>query len=254
MKKNLIIALIAVFVLGFFVHQNFKKDDEKGAGLLTYTSDVYGLSFDYPESYALTEGPSAGGQPALHTVILVRKEDLPLPQNGEGPTAITIQVFPKSLSAGTLTSWLKSAQESNFNLSGGTYSTTTVAGVPALSYRWSGLYEGKTTVAEVGDYFYSFTATYLTPQDQILKDYDAIVSSVDLRRDAVYEYLKKNIGTLSPEKEVLGGKFYITNFVRTSSSTGVVSYEDGHMAYQADVRFATTNAGEVVIDSFSIRR
>jgi len=66
------------------------------------------------------------------------------------------------------------------------------------------------------------------------------------------EYVKNNISTLSPNKEVLGGKFYITKVEHQPGATAVVSYEDGHVAYTARVKYEVNEPGKVEIKSFEI--
>lgn len=51
------------------------------------------------------------------------------------------------------------------------------------------------------------------------------------------EYIKAHLSELSPEKEVLGGKFFITKISFENAGTAVVEYEDGHNAYKARVSF-----------------
>lgn len=64
-------------------------------------------------------------------------------------------------------------------------------------------------------------------------------------------FLRTNISALSPEKEVLGGKFYVTNIAWETSSGGVISYEDGHIALRA--RFTILfSAGAPSVTSFII--
>jgi len=46
-------------------------------------------------------------------------------------------------------------------------------------------------------------------------------------------YIKDNISTISPKKEVLGGKFNVTKFVWADDNNGIVDYEDGHIAFKA---------------------
>jgi len=46
-------------------------------------------------------------------------------------------------------------------------------------------------------------------------------------------YIKYNISTISPKKEVLGGKFNVTKFVWADDNNGIVDYEDGHIAFKA---------------------
>ena len=68
---------------------------------------------------------------------------------------------------------------------------------------------------------------------------------------SIEDYVKQNISSLSPEKEVLGGKFYVTQ-ITASDGKGVVSYEDGHIAFVADFTYVTTEQGHE-ITSFVIR-
>lgn len=67
---------------------------------------------------------------------------------------------------------------------------------------------------------------------------------------AVKDYLTKNISALSPQKEVLGGKFYITNTRFNKSGEVVVDYEDGHIALQGTANYQFQN-GLVKIEKFS---
>lgn len=59
----------------------------------------------------------------------------------------------------------------------------------------------------------------------------------DLRAERE-QFLKDNISSLSSEKEVLGGKFYITNISWLDSDMALVEYEDGHIALTAEALFA----------------
>lgn len=69
--------------------------------------------------------------------------------------------------------------------------------------------------------------------------------------DSVIGYINKNISDLSPEKEVLGGSFYITN-ITADAGTGTVIYEDGHNSFTADFTYEFSESGEVKITSFEI--
>ncbi len=70
-------------------------------------------------------------------------------------------------------------------------------------------------------------------------------------KNILENYLKNNISQISPEKEVLGGKFYITNLTEISSDTAEVEYEDGHIALRARFNFKISN-GEVSITNFTL--
>lgn len=79
-----------------------------------------------------------------------------------------------------------------------------------------------------------------------------IVSGISQEEKAnIEEYIRENISILSPEKEVLGGKFYVTEIIWEADSGGVVSYEDGHIALQA--RFTLSfSAGIPSVASFVV--
>lgn len=69
----------------------------------------------------------------------------------------------------------------------------------------------------------------------------------------VESHVRANISTLSPEPEVLGGTFYVTEItVNEQSQSGTVSYEDGHIALEATFAYRTNAQGEVEITSFVV--
>lgn len=76
------------------------------------------------------------------------------------------------------------------------------------------------------------------------------------RQNLVVKYLEDNISQLSPEKEVLGGKFYLTSLDFISDQEVIVSYEDGHIALVAKVTFTLEQKSpldkELIIESFEI--
>ncbi|MFA6446615.1 MAG: hypothetical protein WCW14_05215 [Candidatus Paceibacterota bacterium] len=66
-------------------------------------------------------------------------------------------------------------------------------------------------------------------------------------------YLNDNLSVVSPEKEVLGGKFYVTKIILISSDKAEVEYEDGHIALKAKFNFVI-NDGEVRVSDFVITK
>lgn len=68
------------------------------------------------------------------------------------------------------------------------------------------------------------------------------------------QYVRERIGTLSPEPAVLGGSFYVTEVVFPGEGSAVVSYEDGHIAFVADVAYTLDSSGVVTVNRFDIRR
>lgn len=69
---------------------------------------------------------------------------------------------------------------------------------------------------------------------------------------SIENYITQNISALSPVKEQLGGKFYVTS-ITASQGTGTVSYEDGHNAYTADFTYTSSDKTGHIITSFVIR-
>lgn len=68
------------------------------------------------------------------------------------------------------------------------------------------------------------------------------------RKNIIKNYLNKNISELSPEKEVLGGKFYITNIEFENNENAFIEYEDGHIALKAEIKFKIKNEKIEVIN------
>lgn len=144
----------------------------------SYASQEYGIEFRYPSSYQISERDLPGsGQRHHHVVTLMRAEDLPPPEGGEGPPAITIEMIQNDLDGMTTEEWIRNSSLSNFKQSG-ELSSSTIAGQQALSYTWDGLYRGDTTAIALPAYIYAFTVTYLTPEDGIRRDFENLLRTV----------------------------------------------------------------------------
>ena len=74
----------------------------------------------------------------------------------------------------------------------------------------------------------------------------------ETERASVEAYVRANISQLSPEPEVLGGTFYVTEITVREDGTGTVSYEDGHIALTAEFAFSIDELGQPHIDSFTV--
>jgi hypothetical protein len=70
--------------------------------------------------------------------------------------------------------------------------------------------------------------------------------------DALKNYLRDNLSTLSPKKEVLGGKFYVTELKILSADKAEVIYEDGHVVFQAEFNYSVDENLNVKISNFKI--
>jgi len=145
-----------------------------------YANGVYGISFQYPAGYVLTEREVGNAERGHYNITIVREEDATPPENGEGPTAITIDIYQNNIDNQTLIDWLTNTNASNFKLGDGAYASTTVNGTEAVSYRWSGLYEGETTAFLHDGNIIAVSVTYFTREDQIRADYYALLASLNL--------------------------------------------------------------------------
>ncbi len=85
------------------------------------------------------------------------------------------------------------------------------------------------------------------PREKITTNPQVVIES----NDSVIRYVSAHISELSPQKEYLGGTFYITN-ITADAGTGTVEYEDGHNAYSATFVYVFDQSGKVNIDDFQI--
>ncbi len=174
--------VVLILVGGFFLIREVVTTQplqENQSTYQKYSNTEYGISFEYPDSYILTEMDAPGSEMRKHhSVSLIRKADLPAPEGGEGPPSITIDFYQNNLDKQTGEQWILNSKESNFKLSNGVMATTTIHSYPALSYRWSGLYEGTTVVTAGSNWIYAFTVTYLEMGADIIQDFVKIKDSV----------------------------------------------------------------------------
>lgn len=247
MIKKIIIIILLLVVIFVFLKVIDKDKRETQYEMQTYINSLYGFSFTYPSTYKLTTNSEDGH----FEVLLVDKKESEQVRS-EGPTSINIDVYMDI----TLENWLKK-NESNFNLATDSGSTIMFQGLEALRYSWDGLYRGKTIAFSRGGDVFALTGTYLDKGDARYVDFENLVNSFTFKdqvtqEELILEYLKKNISTLSPEKEVLGGTFYVTNFTDTGNNSGFVEYEDGHNAYKAKVSYSLDAKGVVRVQVFEI--
>src|SRR3989344_534802 len=178
--KNIVLglALLAVIVGGVYWYM---QDGEEMSGML-YSSAVYGISFQYPESYELQEREVGNGERYHYSIVLIDKEALAnIPQNGEGPPTINVNIFQNNLDQRTVEQWVRSTNDSNFKLSpDGTPVPTTVADTPALSYIVDGLYRSNVVVFAHGDNIIMFNGQWLPWDGQIRADFGRGLASLDM--------------------------------------------------------------------------
>ena len=70
-------------------------------------------------------------------------------------------------------------------------------------------------------------------------------------QNLIKDYLAAHLSKLSPTKEVLGGKFQLTDIKFPTTKQAIISYEDGHIALQAEVNYELTPQ-ELKITNFKI--
>lgn len=185
MKSHLLLGAAILIAIGIFW---FTRPTEPVAnpnlsGMQAYSNTTYGISFSYPDTYELKEVDAPGSElRAHHAIVLISKADLPLPTNGEGPPSITIDMYQNNLDKQTTEDWIRNTSASNFKLGEGRLATTTISGMPALSFRWSGLYEGTTIAIADEKWVYAFTVTYLEMGADIIQDFVAIRDSVRISK------------------------------------------------------------------------
>jgi hypothetical protein len=150
---------------------------DRGANENTYVSNEYNFSFEYPLNYDLLE--AAGTDSNRYSIVLARMDNNPVPQNGEGSTAITVDIFdnPSSTNA---EEWVKGEMASNFNIATSGLEETTVDGIPALTYEWDGLYRGRSVAVSHDGSIILISGTYLEQSDPIYADFDEVVDSFEL--------------------------------------------------------------------------
>lgn len=162
----------------------FPKRSGAPVALETYANDVYGITFDYPKTYDLTETSKREEEGGSGVVVTLTDKGITLPRNGEGPTAITVEMYDntavKDLKVNPVEAWILNSTSSNFRLSGQDKpGETRIGSKDALLYTWDGLYQGTSVVTEHNDNIIMFTVTYDGDTDlKKREDFAKILESV----------------------------------------------------------------------------
>lgn len=193
--KNVVIAIVgialAIVLYSVFISDRAAPSSMEVEGMatttpsveeaddITYRNDTYGITFVYPEGYVMQQVDADNAERRHTTIMLIREEDTMVPESGEGPTAITLDFYRNSGNHMLLTDWLNT-EPSNYKLSNGLLASTTVSGVEAVQYQWSGLYQGETTAFLHKDNIVAVSVTYLMPEDQNVAVYRSLLQSLVL--------------------------------------------------------------------------
>jgi hypothetical protein len=181
------VAIFALVAIGFIASREKKSENNtENNTSKTYKSEQYSFSFSYPQNYFLEERDLTTPQREQISLILTEDtEENRLVREGkspgrEGPIAVTIDVYKLSENeiSDPLT-WVQTTggNASNWKLDGRNLIQTTVAGNPAVTYEWSGLYEARSTVLLHQSNIIMVTATYITPEDPTVAVYNAVLST-----------------------------------------------------------------------------
>jgi hypothetical protein len=185
--KNSLLTILVILVLIMVGIAIFKTKDptptQNIVGLKTYAADQSKFSFKYPANYYIEEHEAGTVAKPRHSIVLVEdtveNRDLLDGQSTiprEGPISITIDVYanPSKLAAAD---WIK--EDPNWTIRTSELTPQTVGAETGVSYSWSGLYEGRSTVVTRGDLAYVFSVTWLSPTDSIITDYNLLLSTVE---------------------------------------------------------------------------
>jgi hypothetical protein len=187
MKSNILIFTIFVLVAGFTMWLLFDEKASAPTREGQYVSEKFGISFSVPKGYFIAHEitEEGSGERERYTIVLMEdtKENRGLVTGSstperDGPPTITVGIFQNNLDNYTARSFIDGTSFSNFKLSDGVISETTLEGESALSYHASGLYENENIVVAHQDFVYMFTAFYNSPGDKILADFKETMKTV----------------------------------------------------------------------------
>jgi len=184
--NKIIIAILGILIVvaGIFAFTRPKatpiEPEPSGMASSTqvYVNTKYNITFSYPAAYVITEAERGDATRGHYSIVLVRASDSQIPENGEGPTSIIFDIYENKLGKQSLVGWLTDSAVSNYQLSQGTYASTTVAQSEAITYHWSGLYEGDTTAFVSGDTIVAVSVTYTSSEDMNRAVYNDILRSI----------------------------------------------------------------------------
>lgn len=184
MKIVLAIFAVAILSFGAYMYLSPQEADTLDSGLVTYTSEVHGLTFKYPKTYFLEEQEVGNGERSHYVIILTEDtEENKAVREGrapgrEGPVSVSIDIYQNDLDRLSAENWIKTTSDSNYKMSpDGVLTPYSVSGLPGYIYRWSGLYEAVAVAVSNDRFIYAFTSTYITPEDPIREVFDKVVES-----------------------------------------------------------------------------
>ena len=185
-----VVALVVVAGAAFFLMGSREPLGEmvpvvpgsEKASMVRYSNADLSLSFQYPSNLFLYERNDVGTEAAPQTAIVLvdDTEDNRAVLEGrsteprEGPTAISITALRNTQKLNAA-DWVKN--DTNWTVANSAATPVTVNGHEGVTYTWSGLYEGRSVVVTTDTHVYVFSVTWMTPEDQIIRDFDMVLNS-----------------------------------------------------------------------------
>lgn len=157
-------------------------DQIASSTIKNYSSPEYGLSFQYPDGYILLEHEVGSPESPQKAIVIVEdnksNRDIlegKVPEVGEGPTNITIDIFQNTKKL-SVEDWV--TEKASWILQNEKKEPITISGKPGFTYFWDRLFAGKSSIVTENNRTYIFSVTWITPEDKMLKDFQKILDSV----------------------------------------------------------------------------
>lgn len=164
---------------------NVTESQNPKAPTVLYENKNEGFTFEYPSNLYLKEGKLGESSNGFTQVILVENNEYNKSflegkaTVGEGPTSITVEVYPNPNKLNSLEWALQDKNWTVFNRSAGT--SIKINNNEGSLHTWSGLYEGKSVVFTKDNKAYVFSVTWIDRNDQLLRDFDIILNSLTFK-------------------------------------------------------------------------
>lgn len=160
-------------------------------GVKTYSSDMVGVSFNYPSDYLLFDVKGEGVGGAEYYMIIITpetqvREAIASVYGREWPPSIRTIFYREPNLSVSLEQWVRMKSPSNFDSSDpaqdGTLTPMVVAGIPALKYYVRGLYDSEYVAFIYGEW------VVLAASDErgadTVKDFQTVLSSIQFKNHA----------------------------------------------------------------------
>lgn len=94
--------------------------------------------------------------------------------------------------------------------------------------------------------------TELNENEAEFENNNDLDGDINEKEELLRSYLDENISELSPEKEVLGGKFFITSLILNGEDEFTIEYADGHIVLMASGKYSIDEENNVNIQEFNL--